>query len=177
MKQTNSDEGLAELILGSSSPLLQSDKLEILLPLLPGIVNELRKKGMTRQRPWESYKLKNPDGFQSSQFPKHIREDLGRQGLTMHFEHQAGEKVFIDYAGKKLYVIDPHTGEQFAVEVFVATLGCNQYTYLEATYTQRNPTSLEAAGGCWNFSAVYPELLYQTTSGQQLPKAEKIRLS
>ena len=82
-----SDEGLAQLILGPPTPLLQSDKLEVLLPLLPGIVKQLRKKGMTRQRLWEEYRLKHPDGFQSSQFRKHIREYLGRQGLTMHFEH------------------------------------------------------------------------------------------
>lgn len=48
-----SDEGLAQLILGPPSPLHQSDKLEVLLPLLPGIVKQLRKKGMTRQRLWE----------------------------------------------------------------------------------------------------------------------------
>jgi hypothetical protein len=48
-----SDEGLAQLILGPPSPLLQSDKLEVLLPLLPGIVKKLLKKGMTRQRLWE----------------------------------------------------------------------------------------------------------------------------
>ncbi|WP_339706981.1 hypothetical protein [Algoriphagus aquimarinus] len=71
--------------------------------------------------------------------PKKIQDYLGRQSLTMHFEHQPGEKVFIGYAGKKLYVIDPHTGEQFAVEVFVATLGCSQYTYVEATFTQKKP--------------------------------------
>lgn len=44
-----SDEGLAELILGPPSPFLQSDRLEVLLPLLPRIVRQLRKKGMTRR--------------------------------------------------------------------------------------------------------------------------------
>lgn len=96
--------------------MVQSSRLEVLQPLLPGIVKQLRKKGMTRQHLWEEYRLKHPDGFQSSQFRKHIREYLGRKGLTMHFEYQAGEKVFIDYAGKKLYVVDPHTGEQFPVK-------------------------------------------------------------
>ncbi len=75
---------------------------------------------MTRQRLWEEYRLKHPDGFQSSQFRKYIREYVGRQRLTMHFEHPAGEKVFIDYAGKKLHVTDPDTGEYVPVEVFVA---------------------------------------------------------
>jgi transposase len=147
-----SDEGMAQLILVPSSTLLQIDKLEVLLHLLPVIVKELRKKGMTRQCLWESYKLKHPDGFQSRKFRKHIWEYRVRQVPTMHFEHQAGDKVFIDYAGKKLYVIDPHTGEQFAVEVFVATLGCSQYTYLEATYTQKKPDFI---GSCRRMLEVF----------------------
>ncbi len=69
-----SDKGLAELILGPPSPIRQSDRLEVLLPFLPGIAKELRKKGMKRQRLWEKYRLKHPDGFQSSQFRKHIWE-------------------------------------------------------------------------------------------------------
>lgn len=77
-----SDQALAELILGPPTPTLQSDRLEVLLPLLPGIAKELRKKGMTQQRLWEEYRLKHPDGFQSSQSRKHIREYLGRHSTA-----------------------------------------------------------------------------------------------
>jgi transposase len=168
-----SDEGLAELILGPPAPVVQSSRLEVLQPLLPGIVKQLRKKGMTRQRLWEEYRLKHPDGFQSSQFRKHIREYLGRKGLTMHFEYQAGEKVFIDYAGKKLYVVDPHTGEQFPVEVFVATLGCSQYTYVEATYTQKKPDFIESCRRMLEFFGGVPRVIVPDNLRSAVTKGSK----
>ena len=57
----------------------------------------------------------------------------------MRQEHFAGEKLFIDYAGKKPHIVDPKTGEVIDVELFVAVLGASNYTYAEATLTQRTP--------------------------------------
>jgi transposase len=51
--------------------------------------------------------------------------------------HRAGEKLFIDYSGKKPHIIDRETGEVTEVELFVAVLGASNYTYAEATRTQR----------------------------------------
>lgn len=168
-----SDEGLAELILGPPAPVQQSDRLEVLLPLLPDIVKKLRIKGMTRQRLWEEYKQKHPEGFQSSQFRKHIRQYVGKQGLTMHFDHPAGEKVFIDYAGKKLYVTDPETGEHFPVEVFVATLGCSQYTYVEATYTQQKPDLIERCRRMLEFFGGVPRVIVPDNLRSAVSKGSK----
>jgi transposase len=55
----------------------------------------------------------------------------------MHFDHKAGDKVFVDFTGKKLAVVDPVTGEITQVEVFVAILGASQYTYVEAVADQK----------------------------------------
>jgi transposase len=51
--------------------------------------------------------------------------------------HRAGGKLFVDYSGKKPVVVDPKTGEVTEVELFVAVLGASNYTYAEATRTQR----------------------------------------
>lgn len=56
----------------------------------------------------------------------------------MHMEHKAADKVFVDYAGKKLQIVDKQTGEINPVEVFVAILGASQLTYVEASYTQQS---------------------------------------
>jgi hypothetical protein len=58
--------------------------------------------------------------------------------------HRAGEKLFVDYSGKKPTIIDPTiidptTGELTEVELFVAVLGASNYTYAEATRTQQVP--------------------------------------
>jgi len=55
----------------------------------------------------------------------------------MHIEHKAGDKLFVDYAGEKLQVVDPDTGEVTPMEVFVAILGCSQLTYVEAVASQK----------------------------------------
>jgi len=55
----------------------------------------------------------------------------------MHMNHKAGDKMFVDYAGEKLKIIDRETGKEQPVEVFVAILGCSQLTYVEASMSQQ----------------------------------------
>jgi transposase len=47
--------------------------------------------------------------------------------------HKAGEKLFVDYSGKKPEIVDPSTGVVRPVELFVAVVGASNYTYAEAT--------------------------------------------
>src|SRR5258708_32591050 len=54
----------------------------------------------------------------------------------MRQTHVAGERLFVDYAGTTLEVIDGTTGEIIAAQLFVAALGASSYTYAEATFTQ-----------------------------------------
>ena len=46
----------------------------------------------------------------------------------MRQEHVAGDKVFVDYSGKRLAIYDPHTGEAREAEIFVGVLGASGYT-------------------------------------------------
>ena len=57
----------------------------------------------------------------------------------MRQEHRAGDKVFVDYSGKKLGITDPATGEVRFAEIFVAVLGASNYTYAEASWSQTLP--------------------------------------
>lgn len=52
---------------------------------------------------------------------------------------KAGDKVFVDYAGQTVVVIDPETGEEREAEIFVGALGASSFTYAEATWTQSLP--------------------------------------
>ncbi len=66
----------------------------------------------------------------------------------MHMVHKAGDKMFVDYAGKTLQIIDKQTGEITEVQFFVAILGASQLTYAEATLSQKKEdfiTSVENA--------------------------------
>jgi transposase len=98
---------------------------------------ELSRPGVTRQLLWQEYKTQHPDGLQYSAFCDRYREwSQATAEPVMRFEHRAGEKCFVDYAGQTVEIIDRHTGELRATQIFVATLGCSNYLYTEATLTQ-----------------------------------------
>jgi len=109
------------------------------LPDWPTLHRALRKPGVTLPLLWEEYRAVHPDGYGYSRFCDLYRAWRGRLALTMRQTHVAGEKMFVDYAGATLDVIDGLTGEVHAAQVFVATLGASSYTYVEATWTQALP--------------------------------------
>ena len=109
------------------------------VPDWPGIHEELRKPGVTLMLLWEEYRAAHPQGFAYSWFCEHYRTWAGRLDRVMRQTHRAGEKLFVDYAGQTVEVIDPHTGEVCTAQIFIAVLGASNYTYAEATWTQTLP--------------------------------------
>ncbi|NTW34412.1 MAG: transposase, partial [Bacteroidetes bacterium] len=91
---------------------------------------------MTLLKLWEEYSDNTTDGFQSTGFYKHYRLWKGRSHPSMRMTHKAGDKMFVDFTGKKLEIIDVSTGEITTVEVFVAILGASQLTYVQAVESQ-----------------------------------------
>lgn len=97
----------------------------------------LRKRGMTLLRLWDEYRLQYPEGFATTSFYHYYNLWKRRAKPSMHMEHTAGEKIFVDFTGQKLNIVDTETGEIKDVEVFVAVLGASQYTYVEAVESQK----------------------------------------
>jgi transposase len=71
---------------------------------------------------------------------------------------RAGEKVFIDYSGDTVAVIDPKSGEISTAEIFVATLGASKYAYAEATWTQTLPDGIGSNIRMLEFFGAVPSL-------------------
>jgi transposase len=105
-------------------------------PDFAAIHTELARKGVTRMLLWQEYKARHPDGCQYSAFCRDYDAWLGRQDAVMRFEHTPGDKLFVDYAGMTMDVVDRHSGEVRPAEIFVATLGASNFTYVEASLTQ-----------------------------------------
>src|SRR4029079_9350822 len=74
-------------------------------------------------------------------------------------DHVAGDKVFVDYSGKKIAIVDPHNGEIREAEIFVAVLGASNFTYAEATWTQTLPDWIEAHVRMFRFFGGVPRLV------------------
>jgi transposase len=100
---------------------------------------ELCRPDVTLTLLWEEYKAREPEGFSYSWFCNLYKAWTGRLKPTLRQVHIAGEKLFVDYAGRTLEVIDTQTGEVHPAQIFVAVLGASNYTYAEATFTQSLP--------------------------------------
>ena len=100
---------------------------------------ELRRPNVTLMLLWEEYCDTTSDGFSYSWFCERYKEWAGRLKPTLRQVHVAGEKLFVDYSGHTMEVIDGLTGEVIPTQIFVAVLGASNYTYAEATFTQRLP--------------------------------------
>jgi transposase len=101
------------------------------------IHKELRRTGVTLEVLHLEYLEEHPDGLQYTAFCETYRRWLRTAGVVMRQQHKAGEKMFVDFSGKKPSYIDPSTGERIDVELFVAVLGASNCTYAEATATQK----------------------------------------
>ncbi len=100
---------------------------------------ERKKPGVTLELLHLEYLEQHPDGYRYTQFCEFYRKWLDRRGLRMRQQHHAGDKLFVDYSGKRASIVDPKTGEVIPVEIFVAVLGASSLTYVEATPSQRGP--------------------------------------
>ncbi len=105
-------------------------------PAVAQIHEELRRPGVTLHLLWMEYLETHPDGYRYSQFCEIYRRWVKKLHPTMRQRHKAGEKVFVDYSGKRPHIVDPVTGEWIAVELFVGCLGASSYVYAEATRSQ-----------------------------------------
>jgi transposase len=88
---------------------------------------------------WEEYRQAEPDGYGYSRWCELYRAWEGRLSPTMRQVHPAGERMFVDYAGQIIELIDSRSGEIRQAQIFVAVMGASSYTYAEASWTQTLP--------------------------------------
>lgn len=120
---------------------------------------EAKRKGVTMALLWDEYKAANPAGFQYSWFCEHYRRWLGKVDVAMRQNHRAGEKLFVDYAGQTMPIIDKLTGEVADAQIFVAVLGASNYSYAEATWTQGLPDWIGSHVRAFNYLGSLPEIV------------------
>jgi transposase len=100
---------------------------------------ELRRPGVTLMLLWEEYRASEPGGYSYSRWCELYRAWEGRLSPTMRQSHPAGERMFVDYAGQTVELIDGRSGEIRQAQIFVAVMGASSYTYAEASWTQSLP--------------------------------------
>lgn len=129
------------------------------MPPMEYLFRESKKKGVTLQLLWYEYKQGNPDGYQYSQFCHLYRQWVKKLDVTLRQQHRAGEKLFLDYAGQTVPIIDPKTGEIQEAQIFIATLGASNYTFAEATLSQGLPSWIRSHIHAFEFFGGIPHIL------------------
>lgn len=95
-----------------------------------------RKHHVTLRLLWLEWKQDNPTGCGYTSYTIKYRAWLGTQDVVMRLSYAGGEKMFVDFSGDLMEIVDPETGEVTEAEIFVAVLGCSGYLYVEATPAQ-----------------------------------------
>jgi transposase len=130
------DDARLEALLYPPPPQVAAERRPV--PDWAVVHRELRRPNVTLALLWEEYRTGSgaQDGFGYSWFCDLYRDWTGRLKPTLRQVHVAGERVFVDFAGQTMEVIDGATGEVRRAEVFVAVLGASSYIYAEASWTQ-----------------------------------------
>lgn len=143
------DEQLCAVLQGK--PPVDNPRVDALEALFPFFEKELARTGINRMVLWGEYKRRFPEGYNYSRFCDHFRQWRAQRQGTLHQEHEPGRELYMDFAGKPLFVTDRSTGAMEPVEVFVASLGYSHYTYVEAIPSQRKEDFLCAVANALEY--------------------------
>ena len=129
-------------------------------PDYAGVHQELKRKGVTLTLLWEEYlQAVGGRGYQYTAFCTRYKDWTGQLKRAMRQIHRAGEKLFADYAGPTVPIIDPLTGEIRPASIFVAVLGASSYTFACATTGQTQNDWLTGIGRALTFIGGVPALI------------------
>lgn len=148
-----------EKVFHPGNPAYKDLRFDELKSKLDYFETELKKPGVTKQLLWEEYRLANPTGYSLSQFSFHLSQHLLTKNPSMVLQHEPGEKLFVDYAGKKLSYVDISTGEVIECQVFVACLPYSDYSFCMAVPSQRIDDFVYALTCCLQSLGGTPKVL------------------
>ncbi len=147
----------------------KNENYKELISRFSNYARELKRVGVTKEILWHEYIKENPDGYSYSRFCYHFQIWQNSLGVTMRMDHKAGDKVFVDFTGKKFIITDRFTGKEKEVEVFVGILGASQLTYVEATMSQKKEDWIRANRNMLHYfggtpQAIVPDCLKSAVS-------------
>jgi len=150
------EDTLFELLFPKSPP---TSSRVIPCPDWSVIHTELRKKNVTLLLLWVEYREAHPDSYGYSQFCALYRDWARGLNPTMRLTHKGGEKLYVDYAGQTIPIVDPETGEVHEAQIFIGVLGASSYTYAEAHWSQDLPNWTAAHVRMFAFLGGVPEIV------------------
>jgi transposase len=157
----------------TSHTTIKNERFEQLMHYFDKINEGRNHPGFTFQYHYDEYKreVKNPYGY--TQFMEYYNRKHAKVRGSMKLEHEAGKEAYIDYTGKKLHIVNRDTGELIPVEVFIVILPNSQYTYVEASMSQKREDMIESLGNALSFFGGVPKAIVSDNLKSAVTRASK----
>ena len=136
-------------------------------------LKKLNRTGGTYQQVWFEYKETFPQGYGYTQFKYHLKALKKSTTYSLPMQHDYGDKLFIDYTGKKLPITDRSTGEVKEAEIFIGILGGSGYTYVEASLSQTQEDFVRCSVNCLEYLGGVPKALVPDNLKSAVVKTDK----
>ena len=167
------DDPILEKKFHAGNPAYKDNRFEEIKNDIHYYEKELKRNGVNRKLLWEEYKVVYPDGYGYTQFCHHLNQQIIAKKPSMVLNHKPGEKLFVDFAGKKIPYIDRETGEIIECQVFVACLPYSDYAFVMAVKSQSIVDFLHALKCCLEYFQGVPEILVPDNLKSAITKASK----
>lgn len=154
-------------------PAYKDDRYDQLKGQLDDLVKELGKRGVTKNLLWEEYRQQYPKGYSRSQFCYHLSQHIRAGKRSMILQHQAGEKLYIDFAGDKMHYIDPFSGAQIECPVLVCCLPFSDYGFALALSSEKSEELIEGLKTCLQHIGGVPQVLVPDNMKTAVIKANR----
>lgn len=152
------DKDLKELFYLNKKPSSKNNN-KIVHPDWNSIREELCQKGMTKKLLWEELKENNPNLYSYSQFNRYYNKYIQSVNPSMRQIHYGGDKLFIDYSGLTMPIVNQKTGAISKAQIFVSVLGASGYTFVHATASQCTKDFIESHVQAFYFYKGIPNIL------------------
>ncbi|HIP49292.1 MAG TPA: IS21 family transposase [Lutibacter sp.] len=140
---------------------------------LPYFTKELKKPGCTREQLWREYITKHPNGYGYSTFNGHLARWRHSTKGSGKLDHKYGDAIYVDYTGKKMQIVNKQTGEEIDVEIFVGMLPASQYTFVEATMSQKKDDFISSMNRCLQYFGGVPQTIVTDNLKSAVIKSSK----
>lgn len=160
-------------VLFTSRTTIANERYDALMRYFEGMNKARNHPGFTFLHHYNEYALEAKEPYGYTQFMEHYRRKYSKIKGSMKLEHEAGKEMFIDFAGKKLHIVERDTGEVVPVEVFVAILPNSQYTYVEACRSQKREDLIGCCDNALHFYGGVPKAIVSDNLKSAVTRSSK----
>ncbi len=169
--QALSQADLEELV--SSKTTINNERFSALMSFFETMHAHRNHPGFTLLYHYLLYAEQNENPYGYTQFTTHYQRKYKQPKGSMKLDHQPAKELYVDFAGKKLEVIDPTSGEVIQMEVFVATLPFSQYTYVEACFSQKREDFISCLNNALAYFGGVPQAIVSDNLKAAVTRASK----